>query len=359
MLEGGGIFINGIGMTSAMGFGKNSLLIEKNTAEKNLFKISEPDYTGFISPQNLRRMSRLLKISLATAIDCLREAGIEMPYGIITGTGLGCMEDTEKFLQNIIEHEGVMAQPTSFIHSTHNTISSQIAIALKCTGYNSTYVHRFISFESALLDCWLQLKEDYAEKNVLVGGADEMSEVVNEVMGKLNCWKKTENKEELYKSNSAGTVGGEGCAFFMLSNKKSLQTYAEIKSIEIINVISNYDELENALNNFLSLNKLNAKDIDLLMMGNNGDARYDHFYHFISQKFSANTTIAYFKYLSGEFFTSSAFGLSFTTMAIKNNFLPNGAIIKQGESKNFKNIIFYNQSMGHHHCFYLLNKIDK
>ena len=52
--------------------------------------------------------------------------------------------------------------PTSFIQSTHNTVGGQIALGLECKGYNFTYVHASISFESALLDAQLQLAMDEA-----------------------------------------------------------------------------------------------------------------------------------------------------------------------------------------------------
>ena len=40
-------------------------------------------------------------------------------------------------------------KPSLFMQSTHNTIGSLIGIVLKCHGYNNTYSHEGISFESA------------------------------------------------------------------------------------------------------------------------------------------------------------------------------------------------------------------
>ena len=53
-----------------------------------------------------------------------------MPDAIITGTGLGCLEDTEKFLTAMVTNKEEFLTPTSFIQSTHNTVSAQIALLL-------------------------------------------------------------------------------------------------------------------------------------------------------------------------------------------------------------------------------------
>src|SRR6478672_5481655 len=65
----------------------------------------EPSYKEFLNPIMARRMARIIKMSMATSAICLKEAGIEQPDAIITGTALGCLEDTEKFLLAIIEND--------------------------------------------------------------------------------------------------------------------------------------------------------------------------------------------------------------------------------------------------------------
>ncbi|PIX32882.1 MAG: beta-ketoacyl synthase, partial [Bacteroidetes bacterium CG_4_8_14_3_um_filter_31_14] len=46
---------------------------------------------------------------------------------------------------------------------THNTISSQIALILKCHGYNSTYAGRGACFETALLDAKILINEEHLQ----------------------------------------------------------------------------------------------------------------------------------------------------------------------------------------------------
>lgn len=141
----------------------------------------EPDTKGLIVPSEARRMSRILKRTVATAIDALNRSDIENPDAIITGTGMGCMENSEKFLIDLSRFGENCLKPTLFMQSTHNTISSLIAIILKCHGYNNTYSHKGISFESALFDAWIQMKSG-AIRNALVGAHDEVTPFMDLVL---------------------------------------------------------------------------------------------------------------------------------------------------------------------------------
>ncbi len=45
----------------------------------NRLRCVEPDYTARIDAKMIRRMSRIIKMGVAAALDCLEIAGIEMP----------------------------------------------------------------------------------------------------------------------------------------------------------------------------------------------------------------------------------------------------------------------------------------
>ena len=132
----------------------------------------DPDFKLFMSPMQSRRMSLILKRAAAVSLTALRTAGLENPEAIFTGTGLGCMENTENFLSAMRSDGEEMLPPTYFMMSTHNTISSAVAIMLHCHGRNCTYSHKDISFESALLDAFIQLQSGRIS-NALVGAHDE------------------------------------------------------------------------------------------------------------------------------------------------------------------------------------------
>lgn len=126
----------------------------------------------YVKPLEARRMGKLLKASLLSSLEALEQAGISTPDAIITATEYGCLENSEKLLLQMEEKGEGMLKPTYFMQSTHNTIGSNIAIKTHCHGYNTTYTQGGRSFECALKDAIMLLREGKA-KNVLVGFHEE------------------------------------------------------------------------------------------------------------------------------------------------------------------------------------------
>src|ERR1700712_1329207 len=157
-------------------FGPVPFLAEPVWYEGNRMRCIEPDYKPLIDAKMIRRMSRIIRMGVAAAFGCLNEAGCEMPEAIITGTAYGCLEDTGVFLSKMVEQHEELLSPTAFIQSTHNTVGAQIALMLRCRNYNNTFVHRGLSFESALLDAMLLMQEQTVS-NALVGGVDEITNI--------------------------------------------------------------------------------------------------------------------------------------------------------------------------------------
>jgi len=137
-------------------------------------------------------MAKGVKMGLAASTKALKEANVEVPDAIITGTGMGCIEDSEKFLKALIDNNEEYLTPTNFIQSTHNTVGAQIALGLGCKGYNFTYVNGAVSFESALLDAKLQIEND-EENTILVGAADETATHSMELFKLINLIKNENN----------------------------------------------------------------------------------------------------------------------------------------------------------------------
>lgn len=153
--------------------------ISADTRERRLdrtgyVRCEDPDFSSFFSPMQARRMGLLFKRAMATSKTVMKDSGIGCPDAIVTGTGLGCMENTELFFSEIITGEEESLSPTPFIQSTHNTVSSLIAIQTACHSYNCTYSQNDISFESALLDAFMQLQEG-GIGSALVGANDELT----------------------------------------------------------------------------------------------------------------------------------------------------------------------------------------
>ncbi len=143
------------------------------------------DYKEYISPKEGRRMGKLMKAATLTSLMALREADIECPDAIITATGNGMLETSEKFLVDMVDNGEETLSPTLFMQSTHNTIGSAIAIRTKCHGYNITYTQGKDSMKWAIRDAERLIRMGKA-KNVLVGCHDESSPLFQRFYDYLN-----------------------------------------------------------------------------------------------------------------------------------------------------------------------------
>lgn len=272
----------------------------------------EPDYKEFIDPKALRRMSRIIRMGVAAARACLQEAALAMPDAIVTGTGYGCLEDTELFLASMIRRNEDTLQPATFIQSTHNTVGAQIALVLQCTGYNNTFVHRGFSFESALLDAMLLLKEGEAS-TVLAGGVDELTDDSYAILSRFG----------LYRHAAAG----EGTAFFLLTNQPSGKDYAKLEGMTTIYKPAGREETEREIHAFLKEHAVDPASIGLV----------------IGDEILPGIPAAPYKLQCGEYPTSTAYALWLAAQYLKT-----------GEHHR---ILVYNQYLGIHHAAFLLSKI--
>ena len=168
------------------------------------------------------------------------------------------------------------SHPTAFIQSTHNTVAAQIALMLKCHSYNNTFVHKGISFESAMFDAMMLLNEGEAD-NILVGGTEEMVDTSFKVLTRLGLYKRRPiSNLELFNTKSKGTIGGEGAAFFLVTNKSSTENLAELTDLKAF--YTEDAEIQASIVEFLKKNGSTIDDIDLIITGRNGDSSNDAVY---------------------------------------------------------------------------------
>ena len=257
-------------------------------------KCIEPAYKDFLDPMVSRRMSRIVKMGVCAALSCLRKAGVVMPDAVIAGTGLGCLEDTEKFLGSIYKLQERLLNPTPFINSTHNTIAGAIALAIKCHGYNATFTHRGFSFESALLDA-LMLAYENPEAYILAGAFDEITANSYDITKRLGLWE--------------SSIPGEGVVFFMLSGKRQSNSMAQLNALHTLFNPEKESVVEKEMHNFIKNAGLSAQDIDLVVMGINGDPMTDGYYKHLMDGMFEGKPVAEFKHLCGEYDTASSFAL--------------------------------------------------
>ena len=315
-----------------------------------------PDYKDYLQPNQLRRMCRHLKMGVTAAGMCLHDAGVEKPDAIITGTGLGMMEETEKFLGNLLDNNETLLNPTAFIQSTHNTVGAHIAVMLGCNNYNLTYVHGPVSLENALLDSLMWLEEK-PSANVLLGGVEEISEVYFDITNGMGFWKKSGiSNLDLRKDKTPGTIAGEGASFFLLSKEASPQNYCQIRGLSTSYNPEKQDIAVEHIENFLAAHNLSPDDIDLVILGYNGDPETDAFYEPVARYFDGKAVKTWFKHLCGEHYVASSFALWMAARILKSQVVP--PIIRldnQQKPGRIGNILIFNHHKNIHHSLMLVS----
>lgn len=317
-------------------------------------KCMDPDYKELINPALSRRMSRIVKMGVAAALKSLKDAGIEQPGAIITGTGLGCLEDTGTFLASMIKNKEQFLTPTAFIQSTHNTIAGQIALMLKCNNYNFAYVHRGFSFENALLDASIML-ENGDVQHVLLGGIDEITHDYFNITNRMGLWKtNVPEGTDAFTLKSRGTLAGEGAAFFTLQPTNE-GAFAKFNGLDMLYKPASSNDVADAIDRMLSAAGLSMNDIDAVMPGCNGWPKYDNLYKPLAETIFSGKPLLGFKHLCGEYMTASSFAAWLASSVIKNRKVPDGVQLKGPAMKDFNHILIYNHYMGLDHSLMLIS----
>lgn len=315
----------------------------------------EPDYKPFISPMAARRMGKILKRAIATALTTIAENNADTIDAIIVGTGLGCVESTEIFLQSMIKQEEEFLQPTYFMQSTHNMISSQIALQLKCHGYNSTYSQHGISFESALMDIYQQFLLQKINTG-LVCGHDEMTPDYFKLFDQIGYWKKGEISENILRKNdSKGSFSGESSVSFLLKNTMNDKTLCKIDGVDLLYTPC-MERLEQAIHDLLKKNNISFGDLDAVFVGMNGDCENDEVY-LRKKRLFLKTPFCWYKHLFGESLTAAGIGMYVAANCLHKNFIPKQLFYEQhNELHNIKNILVYNHFQDRNHSLILLSQ---
>jgi 3-oxoacyl-(acyl-carrier-protein) synthase len=255
----------------------------------------------------------------------------------------------------MLENNEELLPPTYFMQSTHNTISSQIAVHLKCNGYNSTYSHRGTSFDSALLDACMQFELGKIS-TALVNGHDEMTPNYFLLLEKIGYWKNGEISEQLLREgNTSGAFAGESSISFMLGNTPKSDAFCRLKAMEMLYKPTN-EQLAKTVNSMLETSGLTMKDIDAVVFGISGDKENDRVYKDVHSFLFPNKPILWYKHIFGESYTASGLGLYAAATVLQKKYIPQH-LLYTGDANisNVKNILFYNHFQNKDHSLALLS----
>ncbi|HMG92180.1 MAG TPA: beta-ketoacyl synthase chain length factor [Chryseolinea sp.] len=351
-------YINGIGIISPQRtFVNSEFLTEIISYDNNILTCVTPDFKAYMNPAQLRRLSRMLRIGMTAATICLKDAGINVPDGIVTATGYGFLEETEKFLRELLERNEKQLTPTYFMQGTYNALAGVVALSVKCTGYNNTYVSKGFAFENALHDCLLRIAAN-KDLNLLLGSYDE-SASVQYTAGMREHQFKTEpsNSLEIFKNKTPGCIQGESSAFFDLSGQPSASTWCSVEGIQLMYLPDSADDLKETINLFLNKHEINETNIDVVISGMSGDSSRDQLLEQLENILFNKTPRVYFKHLSGEFCTATSFGMWLASSILKKQHIPD--VVKVSSTRfpdKIQTILLVNHYFNRNYSIILLKR---
>jgi 3-oxoacyl-(acyl-carrier-protein) synthase len=199
-------------LCNAFGFGGNesSLVISAeghDLSEAPLIEITrfrdveiskDDDIAQYVTAAEARRMTVQTRRMVAAARRAMQESGVDQPNAIVCATQWGCMLQSMRFLQDMIDSDEQQLKPTPFIQSTHNTIASQIAILTGNHGYNCTYSQGKESLACALKDIGMQMSLGMI-KTALVLEFDEEVETWDRVLALIGSRTESVARAYIYK----------------------------------------------------------------------------------------------------------------------------------------------------------------
>lgn len=292
----------------------------------------DPSFKDYISPIEARRMGKILKRAIATSKEALKASGLETVDAIITGTGYGCIENTEFFLDALSKDGEQMLSPTYFMQSTHNTISSIVAIQMKNHGYNMTYAHKGISFDSALQDAVLQMRLGKIN-SALVGGHDEMTETFYHILKKGGMMG---HDDEMCGESAVSVVVGT-------KNDNYLCKLLDFKMLHKPSM----EKLKSAASEFKA---------DFILTGISGNHNSDEAYLAEAKELFGDTKLLKYKHIFGESFTASGLGFYVAAQCLKTGNIPSHLFVNHNDvtDKKPSKILIFNHSDGTNYSLTLL-----
>ena len=331
----------------------------------------DPNFKEYVSPIEARRMGRILKRALATSKEALKAAGCDTVDAIMTGTGFGCIENTEFFLDALSNEGEQLLKPTYFMQSTHNTISSLVAIQTKNYNYNATYAHKGISFESALHDAWLQFRLGKIN-SALVGCHDEMTETFHSIMKKGGMMGQDDERcgevavsvvlsndpvSQVVEPVETPSQSQSALRPFDRLRAQGPQPLCRLTGLKMLHQPT-MNDLMDAVTTMLQSAERSLADVDYILTGISGNHQNDKAYLTESKTLFGDKPLLKYKHLFGENFTASGLGFYVAAQCLKAGKVPSHLFVNANEASDKQPacILLFNRSDGKDYTLTLLEK---
>jgi 3-oxoacyl-(acyl-carrier-protein) synthase len=287
----------------------------------------------FIEPAKRRKLSRIQQMVLVAArksFNCVPAAVAPEKICVAIGTGLGSLNDTAAFVENMILKEERAPRPMYFTNSVHNSLASQTAIEMNFSGLNSTPIQREISFETALWQGATELASGRAEL-ALAGAADELNQYHLAAGMRWGWWRESSPEIRPFAGalkNRERPLPGEGGAVVTLGRAENAVSPLAFVSAIRIGRSENQDAGAEArwIMQTLERDGIAAGGVDLLLTGANGLAKPDDFYRAVAGALSRlagrNIVCGAYQHACGEHHSAPAFGFLTAVGLVRGEIAP-------------------------------------
>lgn len=352
------IVITGIGVVSAFGMGKESLLSGFLECRSGISGSKSFDTSSFginllgeakdfvvkkyIPPIKARRMSRFSQLSLCSAIEAVEDSQLKITeenafrIGVIVGTGLSSTESTDTFYGGLLKGGPLGCNPMVFPETVQNIAASHIAIHFGIKGPNTTFSEGNISAELAIFYA-VELLNDSKVDAVIVSGADELSYAAIQGFFSLGILSHGKNEGMMpFDKRRNGFVLGEGGAALVLervddAEKRGAKVYCGIVSCNFSSWSVErleYDKTGQSMIQAMSmaLDKANIKKPDIILASANSTVALDSAEtNAIKEVFGRDTydiPVSATKSYTGVFFGDGILRIAEAALCIKEGIVP-------------------------------------
>ena len=227
---------------------------------------------------------------------------------------------------------------------------------MKNHGYNVTYAHKGISFDSALQDAWLQFKLGKIH-SALVGGHDEMTETFYHIMKKGGVMGKD---EEMCGEAAVSVVLASSCLCEERNNSLTaasrhceersnpeMQPLCKLSGFQLLHQPTVNTLMDTVAKMLQSAGKSLA-DVDYILTGISGNHDNDEAYLQEARMLFGDKPLLKYKHLFGESFTSSGLGLYVAVQCLKAGRVPASLYVnpEKVSDKQPKCMLLYNRTDG-------------
>ena len=223
-LPNGEVFVTGIGVVLPGAIG-NDPFVRRLGDSPDLIggEIPESDIAPLLNARRVRRMSQYVKLSLAAAVLCLRDAGIKdvEAYADTCAAVLGTMHGSTNYCEAYygqIVREGIgAANPMLFAEGVPNGAAAHLSLMLSLHGPCQTVIGTRTAGLDAIRLAVARIASGEWER-AIVGAAEEFSPTVNDAHAQAG-WRESNGSAP----DRPGRVVGSGAITFLLESRTSME----------------------------------------------------------------------------------------------------------------------------------------